>query len=141
MPIACFMCRNDANNNNKLHIIKRFKIFVTSIAQSRSLVWSGPKPEPDLHGTLDDLSRGHTLWPATRSHNLWPSQARHDDVVKTARLCDFATLRLGLEWSRCRSLQSLIIALFYMVYGISVAVSFGCPAIAKFIAIAIAFAV
>lgn len=37
MPIACFMCRNDANNNNKLHIIKRFKIFVTSIAQSRSL--------------------------------------------------------------------------------------------------------
>jgi len=28
-----------------------------------------------------------------------------------------------------------------MVYGISVAVSFGCPAIAKFIAIAIAFAV
>lgn len=36
MPIACFMCRNDANNNNKLHIIKRFKIFVTSIAQSQS---------------------------------------------------------------------------------------------------------
>lgn len=35
MPIACFMCRNDANNNNKLHIIKRFKIFVTSIAQSQ----------------------------------------------------------------------------------------------------------
>lgn len=29
MPIASFMCHNDANNNNKLHIIKRFKVFPT----------------------------------------------------------------------------------------------------------------